>query len=205
MEGVLEVELGQLDRRYEDIRRRDPRRESRLLSSLSEGGQQVPIVVLGETVRPVVLDGYKRVRCAARLGWDVMRATVWELPECEALFLERLMHGASRESALEQGWFLCALRERFGLPCEELARRFDRSLSWVSRRLGLVGQLPEAIQEGVRKGRIVPHAAMKYLLPMARATACRMAGAGQVPRGRRKWGCANDSPGEASVRSRKCP
>jgi hypothetical protein len=79
------------------------------------------------------------------------------------------MHEASRDSAIEQGWFLCELRERFGLSCEELARRFDRSVSWVSRRLGLVRQLPEALQDCVRQGRIVAHAAMKYLLPMARA------------------------------------
>ena len=79
------------------------------------------------------------------------------------------MRNASGESALEQGWLLREMRDRFGFSIEELARRFDRNPSWVSRRLGLVSRLPEAIQEEVRRGRLVAHAAMKYLLPLARA------------------------------------
>ena len=60
------------------------------------------------------------------------------------------------------------------VPCsamscsDELARRFDRSMSWVSRRLALVELLPEAIQQHVREGKISAHVAMKYLAPVAR-------------------------------------
>ena len=36
-------------------------------------------------------------------------------------------------------------------------------------RLALVGELPESVQEEIRQGRIVPHAAAKYLVPIARA------------------------------------
>jgi hypothetical protein len=32
------------------------------------------------------------------------------------------------------------LEQRFGYSLDELARRFDRSMSWVSRRLALVEQ-----------------------------------------------------------------
>jgi hypothetical protein len=80
-----------------------------------------------------------------------------------------MMQAAEGDSALEQGWLLRELRERFELTVDELARRFDRSPSWVSGRLGLVSALPERIQELVREGRLVPHAAMKFLLPLARA------------------------------------
>jgi ParB family chromosome partitioning protein len=51
----------------------------------------------------------------------------------------------------------------------EVARRFDKTPSWVSRRLALVRELPESIQEQVRNGRLVAHAAMKHLVPLARA------------------------------------
>ena len=34
------------------------------------------------------------------------------------------------------------MEQRFGYSLEELARRFDRSVSWVSRRLALVELLP---------------------------------------------------------------
>jgi len=167
----MELELQQLELRYERLRRRDPRRERQLVASLAEVGQILPIVVLGEspTGQHVVVDGYRRVRAVGRLRWDTVRATVWALEEVEALLLARLMRAADREDPLEQGWLLGELRARFGLGLEELARRFDRSASWVSRRLALVGELPEEIQEQVRGGAIPAHAAMKYLVPLARA------------------------------------
>jgi hypothetical protein len=83
--------------------------------------------------------------------------------------LERLMRTGRAESPLEQGWLLGELKDRFGMPLEALARRFDRTPSWVSRRLGLVLDLPDQVQDEVRKGRIAPHTAMKVLLPLARA------------------------------------
>lgn len=169
----MELELGQLDRRHEPLRTRHPQRERRLLASLSESGQQVPIVVVrgdaGE--RYVVVDGFKRVRALVRLGADTVLGTHWDMSEPEALIVDRLLVGSERASALEQGWLLRDLVERFSLAEAELARRFDRSLSWVSRRLGLVRDLPQEVQERVRAGEVVPHVAMKYLLPLARANA----------------------------------
>jgi ParB family chromosome partitioning protein len=164
----MELEFHQLDLRYEKLRRRSPERERRLLASLAEHGQQVPIVVVGGGPW-VVVDGYKRVRALKALKSDTVTATAWDLPEAEALLLERLMRCADGDGPLEQAWLLSELHVRFSLTGEELARRFDKSQSWVSRRLALVAELPPEIQERVHKGEVVAHAAMKYLVPMARA------------------------------------
>jgi ParB family chromosome partitioning protein len=167
----MELELHQLRLHYERLRKRHPARERQLLSSLAECGQQLPIVVVCEQAqRYVLIDGYKRVRALKRLSRDVVRGTCWEVGEVEALLLERGMRGAS-EDALDQAWLLAELQERFGLSLEELARRFERSRSWVSRRLGLLQVLPGSVQEQVRAGSLSAHAAMKYLLPLARANA----------------------------------
>ncbi|MCX6634719.1 MAG: hypothetical protein NT090_06505, partial [Acidobacteria bacterium] len=85
--------------------------------------------------------------------------------EAEALLLERSLRFSQRESALEQGWLLSEMEQRFGYGLDELARRFDRSPSWVSRRLALVDLLPEAIQQQVREGALGADLAMKYLVP----------------------------------------
>lgn len=167
----MDLELHQLDRRYEALRTRSARRERRLLASLSEVGQQTPIVVVRDGERWVIVDGYKRVRAVHRLGQDVVRAAEWLLGELDALVLERVMRGSDGDSAIEQGWLLRELGQRFGLGLDELGRRFDRSTSWVSRRLGLVTDLPGRVQEEVRAGAIGAHAAMKYLVPLARANA----------------------------------
>jgi ParB family transcriptional regulator, chromosome partitioning protein len=93
-----------------------------------------------------VIDGYKRVRALRRLGRDTVTAGCWPGEEAEALIATRLMQTAEPETALEQSWLLAELHERFGLSLEELARRFSHSVSWVSRRLALVQELPESTQ-----------------------------------------------------------
>jgi ParB/RepB/Spo0J family partition protein len=165
----MELELHQLELRYEHLRRRCPRRERRLLGSLSEVGQQAPIVVVEGGGPYVVVDGYKRVRALRRLGQDTVSAICWEIGEAEALLLDQLMRTSPSGTALEQGWLLAELKLRFALTVSELARRFDRTPSWVSRCLGLVAALPEVVQQRVRRGEIVVHAASRYLLPLARA------------------------------------
>jgi ParB/RepB/Spo0J family partition protein len=166
----MELEFHQLDLRYQSLRRRSPEREKRLLASLAQHGQQTPIVVVAaEGGAQAVVDGYKRVRALKALKSDTVQATVWDLPEAEALMLERLMRCAEGDGPFEQAWLLHELVVRFALAQSELARRFDKSVSWVCRRLALVEDLPEEIQRQVREGTIVAHAAMKFLVPLARA------------------------------------
>jgi ParB/RepB/Spo0J family partition protein len=168
----VDLELHQLDLRYERLRVRQPARERRLLASIAEAGQQMPIVVVrGEGVagEHVVVDGYKRVRCLRPLHRDTVGAVGWEMSEAEALIFRQLLHREAADTAFEQGWVLRTLHEDHALSMEQLARRFDRSLSWVSRRLSLVRDLPPLVQQRVQEGRLVAHAAMKYLVPLARA------------------------------------
>jgi len=171
----VELEFHQIDVRYERLRVRQPARERRLLASLADAGQQMPIVVVATDAAFVVVDGHKRVRCLRRLQRDTVAAVIWEMPEPEALIFRQLLRTDVTDSAFEQGWLLRTLHDDHGLALDALARRFDRSVSWVSRRLSLVRTLPDAIQQHVQDGRLVPHAAMKYLVPMARANAadCR--------------------------------
>jgi hypothetical protein len=97
-----------------------------------------------------------------------VEAIIWDMNEADALVLDRSMRFSEPETALEQGWLLAELERRFGYSLDDLARRFDRSVSWVSRRLALVEQLPETVQQRIRTGEISAHVAMKYLAPVAR-------------------------------------
>jgi len=166
----MRLEFHQLDRRWEHLRTRPAGRQRRLLASLAEAGQQNPIVVTAtdQPDRYVVIDGYKRIAALQQLGRDTVGAVVWPMGEAEALLLERSLRLAEHETPLEQGWLLAELERHFGYGLEALARRFDRSVSWVSRRLALVELLPESIQQQVREGKISAHVAMKCLVPAAR-------------------------------------
>jgi ParB/RepB/Spo0J family partition protein len=133
-------------------------------------GRQTPIVVVvsqDSRERYLVIDGHKRVAALEQLGRDTVEATVWAMSEAAAP-LSRSLRSGPRESALEQGWLLAEMAQRFGYGLDELARRFDRGASWVSRRLALVELLPEAIQQQVREGKLGAQVAMKYLVPVAR-------------------------------------
>jgi ParB family chromosome partitioning protein len=167
----MQLEFHQLDPRWEHLRVRNPARQRRLLASLAEVGQQTPIVVVaadGQTHRYVVIDGYKRIAALEQLGRDTVEAVAWPMNEAAAVLLDRSLRLSEHETALEVGWLLAEVEQRFGYGLDELARRFDRSVSWVSRRLALVEVLPEAIQQQVREGKILAQAALKFLVPVAR-------------------------------------
>ena len=167
----MQVEFHQLDRCWEHLRVRHPVRQRRLLASLADSGQQTPVVVVaaeGQTDRYVVIDGYKRIAALEQLGRDTVEAVVWPMSEAAAVLLDRSLRLSEHETALEVGWLLAELEQRFGYGLDELARRFDRSVSWVSRRLALAEVLPEAIQQQVREGKISAQMALKFLVPVAR-------------------------------------
>jgi ParB family transcriptional regulator, chromosome partitioning protein len=167
----MQLEFHQLDRRWEHLRVRHAARQRRLLASLAESGQQTPIVVVaaeGQADRYVVIDGYKRIVALEQLGRDTVEVVVWPMSEAAAVLLDRSLRLSEHETALEVGWLLAELERRFAYGLDELARRFDRSVSWVSRRLALAEVLPEAIQQQVREGKILAQVAMKFLVPVAR-------------------------------------
>jgi hypothetical protein len=165
----VDVDLHQLELRHDDLRIRDSARRRRLIASVAEIGQQVPVVVIGEGERLVLIDGYVRVEALRRLHRDTAVATTWPVSEPEALLQHRHLTASSRHTAIEDAWLLARLRVH-GLSFEDLARRLCRSKSWVSRRLALLEGFAAAAQAAVRAGIVPPQAAMKYLVPLARAT-----------------------------------
>jgi len=162
---MLQLDLGQLDLRYADLRVLDPGRVSRLAASMARDGQRSPVLVVDEAV---LVDGYHRVAALETLGRDLVTALNLAVSESEALVLAWRLETGRRKSALEEGWLLAELAETHGRSGTELAAELRRTKSWVSQRLGLVRVLPASVQEAVRKAKVPAQAAMKSLLPMAR-------------------------------------
>lgn len=169
---ALEIGLTQIECRYEALRIEEPRYVSQLTTSLLESGQHTPVLVVRvveNTERYVLIDGYARVRALKRLGCDVVRALVLELGEAEALLFAHQLHKHRGRSVLEEAWLLRELVEVHAWTLGSLAHQLGRTRSWVSRRLSLVRLLPKVVHEAVKNGRIAAHAAMKFLVPLARA------------------------------------
>lgn len=166
---ALAIELHRIDLAYAPLRIADPGRQARLLAAISRDGQQQPVLVVARGDRFVLIDGYRRVTAAKKLGHDVVEAVILPLCEADALVFAHRIEANRRRCALEDGWLLRELIEKFDLRQQQLARLLQRSASWVSRRLALVKQLPQAVQDAVRNGRLGAHAAEKFLVPLARA------------------------------------
>ena len=131
----MQLEFHQLDRGWEHLRVRRPDRQRRLLTSLAATGQQTPIVVVaiaGEPGRYPVIDGYQRVAALEQLGRDTVEAVVWPLSEAEALVLDRSLRMSERETALEEGWLLAELEQRFGLACAYSRQRRKRPFQCIT-------------------------------------------------------------------------
>lgn len=168
--GPVAIEIGQLERKYAGLRVADPGRQSRLTASLFEHGQQTPVLVVAQGPdRFVLIEGYARVSALEALSRDVVQAVVWPLSEAQALVLSHRLEATRRRSALEEAWLLRELMEVHGQSQPELALVLQRSTSWISRRLALVRVLPTSVQEAVRRGQVPVHAAMRSLVPLARA------------------------------------
>jgi ParB/RepB/Spo0J family partition protein len=168
--GPSAIEIGHLKRKYGDLRIADPARQGRLTASIFEHGQRTPVVVVPDGPDGYVLiDGYARVAALERLARDLVEALIWPLSETQGLVLNLRLEGSRQRSALEEGWLLAELVEVHGQTPLGLALSLERSFSWVSRRLALVRVVPESAQEAIRRGQIPAQAAMKSLVPLARA------------------------------------
>lgn len=177
--NTIEVAHEALEMRHERLRVRDPRGEKNLLSSLSEVGQQSPVIVVKDSEavvedgrdRYVVIDGHKRVRALKKLKSDVVRVAVWTMSSAEALALNYRMSASGAQHALEEGWLIEELHRGQRWAMSEIGKKLLRSVSWVSRRLSLVEELPAWLVEELVQGRMGVHAACHYLLPLTRGNA----------------------------------
>ena len=167
----MQIELHQLDHKYERLKVRNRKEEKRIVGTMAQQGQVSPVIVVGTLDGPgkyVVIDGFKRVRAAQKVGLDTVEAVVWQHSEAEALVLMHTLQRPRERSSLEDAYLIRALVEEHGLSQMEVSRKLGRTKSWVSRRLGLVKELPEWLQEHIRKGEVQCYCATRHLVPLAR-------------------------------------
>jgi hypothetical protein len=162
-----EIELSQLDLRYEGHRLRERGREDRLLASIGREGIREPLAgVVVDTVF-VLLDGFKRYRCALQL--HVERVPFVRLGQDEASAIVELLGQArrSRLSVLEEARFLDELKAR-GMSLAEMADALSRSKAWVSLRLGLLEAMSPVAREKVFAGGLPVHSWIYTVAPFRR-------------------------------------
>jgi len=146
------VELSQLDLRYEGCRLKSPVAEARLLAAIAQVGIQQPLQGVELSSTRVLLDGFKRLRCAKKLHLSTV-PFVSLAPE-EAAGIICLLRAANDHalSLLEQARFLDELKAGCGLSVAEIAQQLSRSKAWVSLRLGVLAELSPVVREALFDG-----------------------------------------------------
>lgn len=163
-----EVELSQLDLRYETCRLKHAALEERLLGSIAERGIEEPLegVEVGET--RILLNGFKRYRCARKLGLAVVPYASLGRDEATGIIgLLRISHDKAL-SILEQAAFIDELQHARHLGLAQLATELSRSKAWVSVRLGLIGEMSPVVRQKLFAGSFPVYAYMYTLRPFMR-------------------------------------
>jgi ParB family chromosome partitioning protein len=172
-----EVELHRLELRFAATRVSDERALARLMQSIDACGQLIACIAVGEPERmdvavPLVLiDGYRRVAALRKLGRDTARVECWAGTVQEAL-AQMLARSRSRVfTAIEEALLLRELMDGQRLSQREAGLRCGRDASWVNRRLQLLGEVPEAVLQAVRREQMSTWSAVRVFVPLARANA----------------------------------
>jgi predicted transcriptional regulator len=160
---VREVELSALDLRYESYRMKNPALEARVLASIAQRGIEEPLEGVDTNEPIILLNGFKRYRCALKLG--IGKVPYASLGQNEVLGIMNLLRVSNNRSLgiLEQARFIDELRRLDKMTVAEIAAELSRSKAWVSMRLGLIGEISEKVQEELFSGRFPIYAYMYTL------------------------------------------
>ena len=148
-----EADLSTIDLRYESYRVKHPKLEAQLLASIIERGIEEPLEGVDAGEERILLNGFKRYRCARRLKLGMVPYT--PLGEDEAsgiLALIRASNNRSSLSILEEARFLDDLKTLHELTIADIAGLVSRSKSWVSMRLGLIREMSVGVRERIFAG-----------------------------------------------------
>ena len=162
------VERSSLDLRYEGYRLRDDAREARLMASIAQRGIEEPLEGVDTPEGRFLLNGFKRYRCANKLG--IHCVPYLSLGQEEATGIVNLMRVSSATALgiLEQARFLVDLLTLHGLSVAEVAETLSRSKGWVSMRRGLLDEMSEPIQRILFRGAFPVYSYMYTLRPFRR-------------------------------------
>jgi hypothetical protein len=118
--------------------------------------------------RHILLDGFKRVRCAALLHIHTLPYAAVGQDQAQGILT--LLRGSHLRglTILEEARFVEALSTSHGLAVSEISRQLSRSQGWVSMRLHVVAQTPSAVLEKLLAGEFSTYAYLYLVRPFMR-------------------------------------
>lgn len=160
---VDQVEICSFDLRYEGYRLRSVGAEKALMLSISAQGIREPLAGVGNTGERILLDGFKRLRCAKEL--HIGMVPYLSLADDEPIGIIELMRisNAKSLSILEQARLIDELINVHQISNAEIAALLERSKAWVSVRAGIISQMSPGVMNKIFNGQFPVYSFMYTL------------------------------------------
>jgi hypothetical protein len=122
------------------------------LAAIAQSGIQQPLQGVELCSARILLNGFKRLRCARKL--NIHTGPFASLGADEVSGIVCLLRAANDHalSLLEQARFLDELKAGRGLSVAEMAQQLSRSKAWVSLRLGVLAELSPLVRAALFDG-----------------------------------------------------
>ncbi len=150
---IEQIEILSLDLRYESYRLKSKHFEKALLASIIEHGIRDPLqgVDLGDGIR-ILLNGFKRYRCAKKLNINVVPYRSFGSDEPLGIIKLIRISNSKNLNILEQAKLIDELQTVHGMCNDDIAGLLEKSKSWVSVRSGILGEMSEYVMKRVFEG-----------------------------------------------------
>ena len=162
------VERSSLDLRYEGYRLRNDAAEARLQASIFERGIEEPLGGIDTPQSRVLLDGFRRNRCAMVLGIECVPYVSWGEDAVQGIANLLSARRQRTLTILEQARFVDELLNTQEMTLADVAELLSRSKAWVSTRRNLLQAMSPAIQQILFRGAFPVYSYMATLRPFMR-------------------------------------
>ncbi len=153
-EPLMMLPLSRIDTEFARYRLMIPGAEKAMTRSMEQYGQISPVIV----GRPVeshypLVDGFKRLRAAHKLGCATLKASVLGVGlRALKVAMIQLNRKARSIAGLEEAMIVHSLHREDHLSQVEIAVMVGRHKSWVCRRIAMIERLNEEVLEQIRLG-----------------------------------------------------
>lgn len=165
---IDQVELSSFDLRFEDYRLRNQASERILLASISEKGVHEPLQGVDMEDTRILLNGFKRYRCAKKLGIGTLPYTSLSNDPGTGIIELLRMSNAKGLNILEQARLITELKEGHRMSTTDIANLLEKSKAWVSVRSGITKEMSPFVTEKIFRGEFPAYAYMYILKPFIR-------------------------------------
>jgi hypothetical protein len=165
---IVQVEISSFDLRFEDHRLRNQATERILLASISEKGVRDPLQGVDMEDNRILLNGFKRYRCAKRLGIGIVPYMSLSNDTGAGIIELLRMSNDKGLSILEQAKLITELKQGHRMSTSDIACLLEKSKAWVSVRSGITNEMSRFVMEKIFRGEFSTYAYMYILRPFIR-------------------------------------